>query len=147
MTFLQDITPIVAERPASLPFSSQCVVPWQKVSQPIFGKLFFQLSRAVGLATASIWNYIINKDAGQAISPGFTIQPTREWTRTCKSKDKKGEEGEQKSVKNRVYLYMHSEVCTSLFQGKNRLMFCEKKVVCEVDDYFFIVLMSSFSPQ
>jgi len=65
----------------------------------------------VGLGTASIWNDIINKDyAGQAISPGFTIQPTREWTGMCKSKDKKVEEGERKSEKQTVCLYIHVEV-------------------------------------
>lgn len=138
MPFLQDVTPIVAERPTSLPFSSRSVMPRQKVPQPIFGKLFFQLSRAVGLATASIWNDIINKDAGQAILPGFMIQPTREWTRTCKSKDKKGE---QESEKNRMYLNMHSEVC-SHFKVKQVNILWEKS--CVRSWWFFFHCVNEF---
>lgn len=146
MTFLQDATP--AERQALLPSSSQSVMPWEKVSQPVFGKLFFPLSRAVGLATASIWNDIINKDCtlSRPSRLGLRFNQPGEQTGMCKSKNKKGEEGEQECEKNRLYLYMHSEVCTNLFQGKSRIKFCKKRIMHEVVDSLFTVLMSSFSP-
>lgn len=119
MTFLQDITPIAAEQPA-IPFSSfLSVMPCMAkkgFSAWLWEAVFFLVSRAVGLATASIWNDIINKVCGvQAISPGFTIQPTREWTGMCKSKDKKGEEGESESVKNSVFVDAFWSVYKEMF--------------------------------